>query len=230
MGIGSTRYLSDGTGLSTPTAYRYDAYGNLSAQAGPDQTSVKFAGAHGYESDGPMGFMLLGHRYYDPAVGRFLNPDPIGFAGGLNLYDYCGGNPVGFVDPSGLAPDPPKPGESRHSVIQRYALYYEANVQEYIKMIKIKELDYTDCGRFSYHCGKYSSLYYTDVLVRRQLAYVNRNSNKCMVGEIKRGDYGVRCKKWASKGVIRQRGGESLLGPASLGSEGGPPWQTESAG
>ena len=45
---------------------------------------------------------LLGHRYYDAALGRFLNPDPIGFAGGLNLYAYCFGNPVGLVDPSGL--------------------------------------------------------------------------------------------------------------------------------
>jgi hypothetical protein len=35
-------------------------------------------------------------------VGRFLTPDPIGFAGGFNLYAYCGNNPVGAVDPSGL--------------------------------------------------------------------------------------------------------------------------------
>lgn len=102
--IGSTRYLTDGTGLSAPTAYRFDAYGNQSASAGPDATTRKYAGSHGYESDGPAGMQLLGHRFYDPALGRFLNPDPIGFAGGLNLYAYCGGDPVGLVDPSGLDP------------------------------------------------------------------------------------------------------------------------------
>jgi RHS repeat-associated protein len=100
--IGSTRYLTNSTGLSAPTAYRYDAYGRLSAQAGPDVTHSKSAGGHGYESDAPGGLQLLGARYYDPAVGRFLNPDPIGFLGGLNLYEYCFGNPVGLVDPSGL--------------------------------------------------------------------------------------------------------------------------------
>jgi RHS repeat-associated protein len=100
--IGSTRYLTNSTGLTAPTAYRFDAYGRLSAQAGPDVTNSKFGGRHGYESDGPAGLLQLGARLYDPAVGRFLNPDPIGFLGGLNLYEYCFGNPVGLVDPSGL--------------------------------------------------------------------------------------------------------------------------------
>jgi uncharacterized protein RhaS with RHS repeats len=47
---------------------------------------------------------MLGARYYDPVVGRFVSPDPISFAGGLNLYAYCGGDPVNAVDPSGLDP------------------------------------------------------------------------------------------------------------------------------
>jgi hypothetical protein len=35
-------------------------------------------------------------------MGRWLTRDPIGYAGGENLYEYCGGNPVGKIDPSGL--------------------------------------------------------------------------------------------------------------------------------
>ena len=42
---------------------------------------------------------------YDPVVGRFLSPDPIGFAGGLNLYAYTENDPVNWVDPDGLAPE-----------------------------------------------------------------------------------------------------------------------------
>ena len=39
---------------------------------------------------------------YDPAVSRFLNRDPIGSAGGLNLYRYGGNSPVMNLDPSGI--------------------------------------------------------------------------------------------------------------------------------
>ena len=45
----------------------------------------------------------MGHRYYDPATGRFLNRDPISYAGGSNLYAYCVNNPLYFVDPFGLS-------------------------------------------------------------------------------------------------------------------------------
>ena len=42
------------------------------------------------------------HRTYDPTLGRYLQSDPIGPAGGLNRYAYAGGNPVGAIDPAGL--------------------------------------------------------------------------------------------------------------------------------
>jgi RHS repeat-associated protein len=44
------------------------------------------------------------NRYYDPATGRFTQEDPIGLAGGLNLYGYAGGDPVNYSDPFGLFP------------------------------------------------------------------------------------------------------------------------------
>ena len=43
--------------------------------------------------------------YYHPQLGRFISQDPIGFAGGLNLYAYCGNDPINFTDPLGLSPD-----------------------------------------------------------------------------------------------------------------------------
>ncbi len=42
------------------------------------------------------------HRYYDPSLGRYLRPDPIGLAGGVNLYLYAFNNPVNLIDPFGL--------------------------------------------------------------------------------------------------------------------------------
>ena len=42
------------------------------------------------------------HRYYDPKTGRYLTPDPIGLAGGINLYGYARQNSINFIDPLGL--------------------------------------------------------------------------------------------------------------------------------
>jgi uncharacterized protein RhaS with RHS repeats len=48
--------------------------------------------------------MYMRNRYYDPATGRFTQQDPIGLAGGLNLYGFANGDPVNFSDPFGLNP------------------------------------------------------------------------------------------------------------------------------
>jgi RHS repeat-associated protein len=44
------------------------------------------------------------NRYYDPQSGRFTQEDPIGLAGGLNVYGFANGDPVNFSDPFGLCP------------------------------------------------------------------------------------------------------------------------------
>jgi RHS repeat-associated protein len=41
-------------------------------------------------------------RYYNPATGRYVTPDPIGLTGGINLWTYTRNNPVNFIDPLGL--------------------------------------------------------------------------------------------------------------------------------
>jgi len=44
-------------------------------------------------------------RYYEPETGRYILPDPIGLAGGLNVYGYAEQNPLSFTDSNGLLPD-----------------------------------------------------------------------------------------------------------------------------
>ncbi|MBS4095484.1 MAG: hypothetical protein KGZ83_01430, partial [Sulfuricella sp.] len=83
---------------STATRYAYSPYGEAQA-IGPDEGSpLQYTGR---ENDG-TGLYYYRARYYDPLLKRFISEDPIGLAGGINVYGYVGGNPVGFVDPAGL--------------------------------------------------------------------------------------------------------------------------------
>ncbi len=59
-------------------------------------------GYAGYRYDAETGLYHTGRRYYDAGSGRFLMPDPIGYAGGLHLYAYVGNDPLNLTDPSGL--------------------------------------------------------------------------------------------------------------------------------
>jgi RHS repeat-associated protein len=59
-------------------------------------------GFAGYMWDPFLKLYHVRHRVYDPMAGRWLQRDPIGMAGGWNLYQYCGGEPWGYVDPMGL--------------------------------------------------------------------------------------------------------------------------------
>ena len=55
----------------------------------------------GHEFDAATGLYYMRARYYDPALGRFMSRDPIGYLGGINLYEYCGDRPINNTDPSG---------------------------------------------------------------------------------------------------------------------------------
>jgi RHS repeat-associated protein len=60
--------------------------------------SLASAGSEG------SGFQYMRNRYYDPKRGQFTQADPIGLGGGLSLYGFGNGDPVGYNDPFGLCP------------------------------------------------------------------------------------------------------------------------------
>ena len=63
-------------------------------------TPFGFGGGNGCQTDADTGLVLMGHRYYDTRIGRFLSQDPIG--DGNNWYTYAENNPVNNTDPLGL--------------------------------------------------------------------------------------------------------------------------------
>jgi len=63
---------------------------------------IAFAGSLMSDQQDGTGQMYRRNRYYDPQSGRFTQEDPIGLAGGVNLYGFASGDPINFSDPFGL--------------------------------------------------------------------------------------------------------------------------------
>ena len=94
-------------------AYDTDAYGNTLTFTGPGADNTWFTdddvqgeGANdiifcGYRYDPETSFYYVRNRSYCPTLGRWLQRDPIGYAGGVNLYEYAGGRVVMDGDPFG---------------------------------------------------------------------------------------------------------------------------------
>jgi RHS repeat-associated protein len=88
----------------TPT---YTGWGEARITKETVKNPLRFQGQY---FDHETGLHYNRYRYYDPQIGRFISKDPIGLAGGLNLYAYAP-NPVRWVDPRGLEIDPRDPRE-----------------------------------------------------------------------------------------------------------------------
>jgi RHS repeat-associated protein len=102
----------EGQGEGTiPTRYGY--VGAWGYEGNPLSTGQALEGPGGLcDPAGPeahcdpvalLGWLHVGERYYDPAGGRFMQRDPIGIAGALNVYTYISNAPLVAIDPTGLS-------------------------------------------------------------------------------------------------------------------------------
>ena len=114
----------------------YDPFGRCEFTTAKIQFNLRFPGHY---FDSATGLQYNRFRYYDPGLGRYIQPDPIGIAGGVNLYGYCH-NPLTAVDvfglnadgcPPGGDPPTPRPRRPRDSIhpnhLQRLIAYARDN-------------------------------------------------------------------------------------------------------
>ena len=93
---GSTAYITREDG-EVENSYVYDAFGNVLERKEGVRNDILY---RDQQYDQEAGQYYLRARYYNPVIGRFIQEDT--YRGdGLNLYAYCGNNPVMYYDPSG---------------------------------------------------------------------------------------------------------------------------------
>jgi RHS repeat-associated protein len=97
--LGSTAGLVDTSG-TVQDSYSYDPYGQRTVVSGSaSDTPFGYAGQY---TDSESGLQYLRARYYDPATGQFLTPDPLADLPGGHPYAYAADDPINFSDPWGL--------------------------------------------------------------------------------------------------------------------------------
>jgi RHS repeat-associated protein len=104
---GSIRCLIDADTGKPAEIYRQTAFGETVAYKGTGQEidSQECLNPWRYSSkrvDAETGFSFFGRRYYAPELGRWISPDPLGYADHTNLYAYVHNNPLCYADYDGL--------------------------------------------------------------------------------------------------------------------------------
>lgn len=89
------------SGQSLAASYRYDAFGNLLNSSGSYATANTYRFSSKEWIPSVSGYYYL-YRFYRPDLQRWLNRDPIGIVGGINLYSLVFNDPINIVDLFGL--------------------------------------------------------------------------------------------------------------------------------
>ncbi|MGO9917226.1 MAG: Ig-like domain repeat protein, partial [Isosphaeraceae bacterium] len=97
--IGNTSELTNASGVVV-NSYTYDPFGVPLGKTEAVANPFQYVGEYGVMNEG-NGLEFMGVRSYEAAVGRFVQPDPIGIDGGINLYKYGENLPTRYIDPVG---------------------------------------------------------------------------------------------------------------------------------
>jgi RHS repeat-associated protein len=98
--LGTPQKMVDASG-SVVWAAAYAPFGEARLYKDEVVNNLRFPGQY---YDVETGLHYNWHRYYDPETGRYLRPDPIGLAGGINPYVYALNSPANWIDPDGEIP------------------------------------------------------------------------------------------------------------------------------
>jgi RHS repeat-associated protein len=96
--LGTPRAITNGSTL----VWKWDSTDPFGANLPSVQTVVYNPRFPGQYYDAESGLHYNHHRTYDPSLGRYVQPDPIGLAGGKNPFNYANQNPLNATDPDGL--------------------------------------------------------------------------------------------------------------------------------
>ena len=149
------------------------AYGNTLIFTAPDTTGNWWGDAAvqsnyganeiiycGYRFDPETQLYYVRNRTYNPVLGRWIQRDPIGYAGGINLYGYVDSSPVGSFDPVGMAAIPTTVTGLMASLISNRGYFdgtlssqgsgYRARRHSYLSLSFVPSKDVTKCK----YCNK----------------------------------------------------------------------------
>jgi RHS repeat-associated protein len=138
---GNVGQVIDAGDYSVAAHYEYDPYGNQIVATGSYAADNPFRFSTKWY-DAVTGLSYYGFRYYSPRIGRWLNRDPIGEYGGLNLYGFLENDPVDVIDLNGLWTIERNGGDRAlatpgpNDTVAGLALILRLNVREYKLWLK----------------------------------------------------------------------------------------------
>ncbi|WP_269571458.1 RHS repeat-associated core domain-containing protein [Shewanella denitrificans] len=196
--LGTPTALSDTAG-TVQWQVHYTPFGQTIVDIDKIKQAIRFPRQY-YDEESGLHYNYF--RDYDPELGRYIQSDPIGLAGGINTYGYVGGNPISYVDPYGL-----NRGRTRAQQGNFFQPIINGQVQGLIN--QIRQFD----SNFSYRTarpsrGPNSAYGRNDVAYLQNLLRNSRESSQCSIN----GNYNPTGQSGSPLNIVSEYGPFSISG------------------